>query len=43
MCEGAGAAFANCMKVQMDDARECRTRVRTDGNGYYARCAEHRL
>ena len=38
MCEGSGTLFATCVKSQMDAARECRTRVQADGDGYYAYC-----
>ncbi len=41
-CDGSGAGFTSCVKVQMDIARECRTRAREDGDAYHAYCEEWR-
>ena len=41
-CDGSGAGFTNCVKVQMDIARECRTRAQQGGDSHHAYCEEWR-
>ena len=40
-CDGSGAGFCNCVKLQMDTALECRTQAR-EGDAYRAHCEQWR-